>query len=158
MDANILNQFILAATSVFDRVASLKLKKEAVSLFDTGTKVNADVATLIGITGHIRGQMVITLNEEIAKKFASAILMGEPVLEFAEMAESGVCEIANMIGGDAAQRLHSLGYTVDVAVPSIIRGKPVEIGFQPNTPVFMVGFSSDWGQINIVLRIEIVPK
>ncbi|MBF0503064.1 MAG: chemotaxis protein CheX [Candidatus Riflebacteria bacterium] len=157
MDVNILNQFILAASSVFEQVANLKLKKEKVNIFEHGTKVIADVATLIGITGKVKGQMVVTLTSNTAMKFASAIMMGEPVNEYNELAESGVCEMANMIGGDAAQRLNALGYTVDVAVPSIIRGNAVEISFQPNTPIFMVAFSSEWGPIEVVLRIEVMP-
>jgi len=155
MDANLLNQFILAATSVFKQVANLDLQKEKVQLYDKGTKVVADVATIIGITGNIKGQMVIVLSESIAMKIASAIMMGEPVNEFGELAESGICEIANMIGGDTAQRFTGLGYSADVAVPSIIKGSSVEIGFTPNTPVFQIGFNSDWGKIGIFIRMEV---
>ncbi len=155
MDANLLNQFILAASSVFKQVANLELQKEKVQLHERGTKVIADVATIIGITGHVKGQMVIVISEEIAKKIASAIMMGEPVTEFGELAESGICEIANMIGGDTAQRFTGLGYTTDVAVPSVIRGSAVEIGFTPQTPVFQILFNSTWGKIGIFIRMEV---
>jgi len=155
MDANILNQFILATASVFEQVAGLKLDKEKVNVYDTGHKVKADVATIIGVSGTIKGQVIVTISEEIGMKFASAILMGEPVNEFNEMAESGVCEIANMIGGDAAQRLNKMNHVVDLTVPSVIRGKEVEIGFYPKAPVITVDFTSSWGRVQIAMRIEV---
>ncbi|MBF0545004.1 MAG: chemotaxis protein CheX [Candidatus Riflebacteria bacterium] len=156
VDANILNQFISSAISVFEQVASIRLVKNKLSLFQQGYKFPVQVATILGLTGSIRGQIVVSFDEQIAMKLTSAILMGEPVTEFNEVTESTVCEIANMIGGDSAQRLHAMGHTIDVAVPSFIRGKEVSIGFSPNTDIFFVEYGCDWGKVNIIFNIFVV--
>ncbi len=155
MDANILNQFIKATGEVFEQVCQLQLRKAGLKLHETGEKFKVEVATILGIAGELRGQMVVVLTEPVACKFASSLLMGTPVDSYNEMAESGVCEMANMIAGKAAQFLHTIGYTIDISVPSIVRGKDVEISFFPRTPVFVLNFDSDWGNIQLVVRIEV---
>ncbi len=155
MDVKLLNSFIDAVFQVFREVANLELKKERVQFYEEGHKFNADVATLLGFTGSLKGQLVISLNEKIAKGFASAILMGVPVEEFNELAESGVCEMVNMVGGKALANLLEQGYTCDLSVPSIVRGKMVEIGFVPKTPMFAADFSSDWGPIRIMIMVRV---
>ncbi|MBF0407706.1 MAG: chemotaxis protein CheX [Candidatus Riflebacteria bacterium] len=155
LDANVLNQFILASISVFEQIANIKLSKDKLQYYHQGFKWKVQVATILGLTGAIKGQIILSIDEEIAKKVASAILMGEPVNEFNEIAESGVCEIANMIGGDSAQRLNKLGLTVDVSVPSIIRGNDVEIGFSQKSDVFVVDYLCEWGKISIAFNVEV---
>lgn len=154
MDVNIINQFIIAADEVFKQVANISLKKEKVQFFETGEKFHVNVATLIGLTGELKGQIVFALNEPMAMKFASAIMMGMPVEEFNEMAESGVCEMANMIAGAAGRHLQEIGYTCDLTVPSLVRGTAVELGFTPHTPLFAVDFSTEWGPLKLIIRVE----
>jgi len=158
MDVNLLNQFILSTDHIFTQVANRSLKKESVQFFENGHKVKVSVATILGITGAIKGQLVLAIDEEIAKKFASAIMMGEPVPEYNEIAESGVCEMANMIAGETARRLLDMGFLCDLSVPSIVRGKEIEIGFYPKTPIWVIDFSSDWGQMKLILRLEVAAK
>lgn len=154
MDANLMNQFILATGNVFQQVAGLSLHKEKVDYHPEGAKFYANVATIIGITGALKGQLIVGIDEAMAMKFASAIMMGTPVEEYNEFAESGVCEMGNMIAGEASRRLHDQGYTCDLSVPSIVRGESVEIGFFPKSPLFSVTFTCEWGKIQIIIKLE----
>jgi len=154
MDANILNQFILATADIFKKVSNIDIRKESVNTVDPNYRIVSDIATIIGITGAVRGQMVIIIGENMALKFASALLMGEPVNEFNELAESSICEMGNMIAADASHRMHDLGHVCDVSCPSIIRGKSVEISLFPRAPVFVVKFGTEWGPMQIVLKLE----
>lgn len=54
--------------------------------------------------------------------------------QYDEVAESAVCEIGNMIGGEASKLLHEEGYKCDITVPSIVKGKEMEIAFYPAAP------------------------
>jgi len=154
MDANLLNQFILATAHIFKQVGNIDIRKEAVRTVDPNYRIISDIATIIGITGAVRGQMVIVINEAMALKFASALLMGEVIKEFNELAESSICEMGNMIAAAASQRMHDMGHVCDVSCPSIIRGKSVEISLYPRAPVFVVQFGTDWGPLQIILKLE----
>jgi chemotaxis protein CheX len=112
------------------------------------------VATLLGLTGALKGQVILTMEEPLAMKLASAILMGIEVTEYNEMAESGVCEMVNMIAGEASRRLHELGYPCDLSVPSIIRGDQLEIGMQPRIPIFLIRFATEYGPVQMLLGLE----
>lgn len=155
MDSKLANQFIIAATTIFKKVGGVNLKKTGLEYFPKGTKVSAGIATILGITGDQKGQCIIVLNEEMALKIASAILMGVPVTTYDEIAESAVCEIGNMIGGEASRLLQESGYVCDLTVPSIARGKEMEIAFYPASPLFSIKFDSEWGEIKLILRFEV---
>lgn len=159
MDANILNQFILSADQIFNQLGEFHLKKESLERLQDCSKVKARVATLLGLTGAIKGQVILTMEEPLAMQIASAILMGIEVNEYNEMAESGVCEMVNMIAGEASRRLHELGYSCDLSVPSIIRGDPLEIGMSPKTPIFLIRFATGFGPVQMLLGLELAqPK
>lgn len=158
MDANLINQFILAIFEIFGKVANLKLRKDSVGCIEANPRDNDGVATVLGITGDIKGQIILIIDEKMAMKFASAIMMGEPVNEYNEIAESGVCETVNMIAGDASRRLQELGYVCDLSTPSAIRGKSIKFGFSPQIPIFKINFSSDWGPVQMIVTLEVAKK
>ncbi|MEW6710235.1 MAG: chemotaxis protein CheX [Candidatus Riflebacteria bacterium] len=154
MDSKLANQFIIAASTIFKKVGNVTLKKTGLEYFPKGTKISAGIATILGITGDYKGQFIIVLDEDMALKIATAILMGVPVTTYDEIAESAVSEIGNMIGGEASRLLQEGGYICDLSVPSIARGKEMEIAFYPASPLFSIKFESDWGEIKIILRLE----
>lgn len=154
MDSLLANQFIQAAISIFKQVGNVDLKKTGLEYFPNGHKISAGIATILGITGDLKGQFIIVLNEAMALKIASAILMGIPVNVYDEVAESAVCEIGNMIGGEASKLLHDQGYLCDITVPSIVRGKEMEIAFYPASPLFVINFECEWGPVKLILRLE----
>lgn len=154
MDSQVANQFIMAAITVFERVGNVSLKKAGLEYFPTGHKISAGIATILGISGDLKGQFIIVLDEAMAMKIATAILMGVPVTTYDEVAESAVCEIGNMIGGEASKLLHDTGRVCDITVPSIVKGIEMEIAFYPAAPIFVVNFTSEWGPVKLILRFE----
>ncbi len=154
MDSKLANQFIIAATTIFKKVGNITLKKTGLEYFPKGTKVSAGIAAILGITGDYKGQFIIVLNEDMALKIATAILMGVPVTTYDEIAESAVSEIGNMIGGEASRLLHDGGFVCDLTVPAIARGKEMEIAFYPASPLFSIRFESEWGELKLILRFE----
>lgn len=155
MDANILNQFIIAADTIFKQLGDFNLQKQGLERLQDSSKIQARVASILGLTGALKGQIVLTIEERLAMKLASAILMGTEVNEYNDMAESGFCETVNMIAGEAARLLHELNYGCELSVPSIIKGAGLEIGFQPRVPIFLVRFSSNYGPVQMLLAIEL---
>lgn len=158
MDSQVANKFIEAVISIFGQVGNLNMKRCGLEYFPNGSNIKAGIATILGVTGALNGQFIIALDEPMALKIASAILMGIPVTSYDEVAESAVCEIGNMIGGEASQLLHKAGFICDITVPSIVRGEGMKISFYPASPLFIVKFESEWGPVQLILRFENKPQ
>jgi chemotaxis protein CheX len=154
MDADVVNEFITATSSVFEQVSKITLRKQKMECHTDGVKIHPEVAVIIGFTGAIRGQMVSCITRKIACQYASALLLGEPIPTFGETAISGVCEMANAIAGHAAAGLQRLGYVVDISLPSVVSGEQVEIGFQPTGPVLVLTFICDWGPVLLYIKFD----
>ena len=62
------------------------------------------------------------MTEETAKKIASTMMMGMPVPEMDEMAQSAISELTNMVTGNAATNFEKDGLKVDISPPTLIVG------------------------------------
>jgi chemotaxis protein CheX len=156
MNSTLLNIFVESAQSIFQQVTSIPLHLKDLQTCENGQRIQAHVAAILSFTGSWKGQLVLVMEEIMGMKIASAIMMGMPVETFDEVAESGVAEITNMVGGEAARRMVEIGLSCDMSVPSIIRGNDMEIAFFPKIPRQLASFSSDWGPLQVMIRME--PK
>lgn len=80
-----------------------------------------DVSALIAVTGGVAGLVVYSMSRETAIGFASR-MMGEPVAELDEIAQSAIAELANMITGQASIGLETNGYPSDMSPPVLLLG------------------------------------
>ena len=81
----------------------------------------------VGIVGEMKGNGVYYLDLENAKKVASTMMMGMPVDEFNEMAQSAISELANMLTANAATFFANIGITVDISTPTLLYGDQVAV-------------------------------
>lgn len=126
MRVEYINAFIKASTEVLNNFVSDKFSvgKPFIRNNPFPTK---EIVIILGITGDIKGQAVFSLTEEIAKKVASAMMMGMPVDEIDEMAKSALSELGNMIMGNSATLLFNAGMKIDITPPSLVKGTAIEI-------------------------------
>ncbi|HAS74208.1 MAG TPA: chemotaxis protein CheX [Clostridiales bacterium UBA8960] len=126
MRVEYINAFIKASTEVLNNFVSDKFTvgKPFIRNNPFPTK---EIVIILGITGDIKGQAVFSLTEEIAKKVASAMMMGMPVEEIDEMAKSALSELGNMIMGNSATLLFNAGMKIDITPPSLVKGTAIEI-------------------------------
>lgn len=82
-----------------------------------------DIIVIIGIIGDIKGNIVYGLSYDDGKKLASDMMMGMPVEEFNELAESAISELTNMITGSFATLLSQENINIDISTPSLIKGE-----------------------------------
>lgn len=87
--------------------------------------VKKDITTIIGLVGDIRGNIAFSFAEDTAKKICSAMMMGMPVNEIDEMAQSALRELSNMIVGQSLLKIESEGLNNDITPPSLIFGKDI---------------------------------
>lgn len=85
-------------------------------------QTNNDVSALIAITGGVAGLVVYSMSTETACGFASRMI-GEPVADLDDLAQSAIAELANMITGQAGIGLEKNGFPSDMSPPVLLLGK-----------------------------------
>ena len=76
---------------------------------------------LIGFTGEMKGQAMISFENKIACDIASKMIM-MPVAEMDDMARSAIGELGNMIMGNTATIFSTKGIAIDITPPTIGNG------------------------------------
>lgn len=121
-----INPFIGAAQKLLRDVCQLETRLQKPYLKEA--MYEGDVlAVIIGITGNIKGQVILSLNITTACNIASKMMMGMQVDELNDMAKSAISELSNMILGNAATVLSQKGLSVDITPPSVCLGKDMNI-------------------------------
>lgn len=121
MDAKFVNPFIDAFMTVMPQIGFQDITRKKVSVKDKSAQ-SLGVTVLVGFTKQIRGNVAYNMSEETAKYIASTMMMGMPVEEFNDMAQSAIAELSNMLTANAATNLATLGYDVDISTPSLSVG------------------------------------
>lgn len=152
MKVEFINPFIKASTEVLKMIAQID--------FTTGKpymKVSpftpSSVLIVVGITGAIQGQAIISMTEELAKAIASKMMMGMPVAELDEMAKSAISELGNMIMGNAATLLFNNNIIVDITPPTLMVGNGITISSSSMTTVG-IPLNSELGTMTLDISIK----
>lgn len=125
MKALHINSFLESTTYIFGQFQlSCELGKP--TLRDTPF-TGKDILTLVGVTGEIQGQIYMGIPKASALEIVSKMMGGYPVSGFDSMAQSALCELSNMICGNAMTLLSNQGILLDITPPSLIFGNMIEV-------------------------------
>ena len=116
------NPFLQSSISVIEMMTQIKASvgKPGISKLDfPGTTFILQV----GVTGVLKGQVLLVMTEENAKMFASRMMMGMPVDILDEMSTSALCELSNMIMGNTATLFSAKGIAMDITPPISLYGE-----------------------------------
>lgn len=94
------------------------------------------VTILVGLTDELQGNVAYNMSTETAKAIASTMMMGMPVAEMDEMAQSAISELTNMVTGNAATNFEKYGLKVDISPPTLVVGS--EFKAKVSTSKFLV--------------------
>ena len=75
------------------------------------------IAAVIGVSGRLKGNVLYGFSEQTAKQVVGTMMVEEVQSVSDEMGLSALGEIANMITGNAAAQLYSLGYECNISPP-----------------------------------------
>lgn len=116
-----INPFLMAATSVIKDICQVDMKIGR--LYVKTTEFASDsVIIMIGVTGEVRGQVLMSFPEAHALHVASKMMMGMPVTALDDMSASAINELGNMMMGNAATILSTKGIAMDITPPTLCRG------------------------------------
>ena len=116
-----INPFIEAVMHIMPQLGFQNITKGGLLVKDQFME-SKGVTVLVGLTDAMRGNVAYNMTEETAKKIASTMMMGMPVPEMDEMAQSAISELTNMVTGNAATNFEKYGLKVDISPPTLIVG------------------------------------
>ncbi|MBZ9634974.1 chemotaxis protein CheX [Clostridium sp. FP1] len=149
MDVNLVNPFIDSFLNVMPQLGFKEIKKQGVSVKGKSIK-SLGVMIILGIVGDIKGNIIYSLTDESAKQIASVMMMGMPVHELDDMAQSALSELSNMLTANASTNFAENGTTINISTPTLMHGSDFEAKMNTDT-VLCVSLLVD----NIPIEINI---
>ena len=140
LDVRHINPFLQATLSIMEQIAQLKL---AVGKPGVGSLEfpNDTFIIQVGVTGVLKGQVLLVMTEEKAKKIASLMMMGMPVESLDDIATSALCELCNMIMGSTATLFSTQQMVMDITPPISLQGQNLKL--QTDAQALKIPMSAD---------------
>ncbi len=113
-----------------------------------------DIAGVVGVTGSkIHGSFTLCMEKKVFLKIMSKML-GQDLQEMTLEIEDGAAELVNIIFGQAKRVLNEVGYSIQMAIPTLIKGQSVTSNYFSKNPVIILPFTSPDGQFWIEFTYE----
>ncbi len=153
MNVEYINPFIEASQVVLKSAANMDVTLGKIYLKSSPYSSDT-LAIIIGLTGTLRGQVIFSMNKDMALGIASAMMGGMEVTEMNEITKSAVTEATNMILGNTATIFYNNGITIDITPPSLLMGDNMQISTSKMKTVCVPLNISSGGTIEIDIAIE----
>ncbi len=121
LNAEHINPFLMAAKKVLQDMCFVEVSIQKPGLKEAAFSPDTWVI-IIGVTGEMRGQVLIAMTEKDACNIASKMCMME-VKSIDDFAASALSELGNMIMGNAATVFSSNGVGIDITPPTLSHGE-----------------------------------
>lgn len=153
INAEHINVFLMATSKILQDMCGYnpKIGKPSVRNCDF---MDDTVVIMIGITGEMKGQVMISFDNSVACDIAGKMMM-MPVQQLDDISTSAICELGNMIMGNASTVFSVEGIGIDITPPTICRGNVVFKGVAANLsiPVFYDGEDKKI-DLNLSLKVD----
>ncbi|MCH5252955.1 MAG: chemotaxis protein CheX [Lachnospiraceae bacterium] len=150
LNAEHINPFLMSAKKVLQDTCFVEIGIEKPTLKEAKFASDSWVI-IIGITGEMRGQVLIAMTEANACNIASKMCMME-VTQIDDFAASALSELGNMIMGNAATVFSSNGIGIDITPPTLSHG---EVSFTSNyAKSLCVPLTLPDGKVDLFLAIK----
>lgn len=104
----------------------------------------------LGLIGNLTGEVVLNIEHDTALQIVSKMMMG-PVDTIDEIGQSAICELGNMIAGNAATVFANGNIILDITTPSYFDGSEYKTDVDE---LFSIPFSSDAGNLSVDVYIN----
>jgi chemotaxis protein CheX len=125
MDAKYINPFIDSFYNILPQIGFSNVTREEVTVKNSVESLG--ILINLGIVGDIKGNIVYNIQGENGKKIASKMMMGLPVEELNEMAQSALSELSNMLTANASINFSNIGINVNISTPTLMYGQDIKI-------------------------------
>ena len=131
MDVNLINPVLSAFAEIIPQIGFQTIQKKNLSIVGSTFKYDGVLISL-SVIGPMKGVIMIGMDSDSARRFASKMMMGMPVVEFDALAQSAVSEMGNMVCANACTHFSKIGVSgLDISPPILMIGQ----GGQATLPV-----------------------
>lgn len=153
MDVNLINPILSAFAEIIPQIGFQSIEKKNISL--VGSNFNYDgVLINLSVVGSLKGVVLIGMDLESAKRFASIMMMGMEVTEFDSLAQSAVSEMGNMVCANACTQYTKIGINgLDISPPTLLIGQGGQVTL-PVPQTIVVHFLVDDINIKVYIGLD----
>lgn len=151
MKSDYINPFLKSVVDVLEQELNSPVKRGELSL-NRSPYTTEDVTVLIGVSGGIKGVVMLCLSQITACAMVEKII-GQPFAEFDELAQSGTAEIANVITGSAGAMLADAGFDAKISPPTLIAGRNIMISTM-DLPRIVIPISTCSGPMELHVALQ----
>ena len=147
------NPFVEAAMRVVTQLAGISVRRGHLS-YKQKVEPSFGVSIIIGIYGYLTGQVVYSLDGQLAERIVDKMLEGKSPQEKKILFLDSLGEVANMITGNATALLNqSRERSLNITTPAIASGTNLSIHLVPK-PALVLGLITQYGPIEISIAVE----
>lgn len=152
INAEHINVFLMATSKILQDMCGYnpKIGKPSVKNCDF---MDDTLVIMIGVTGEMKGQVMLSFEDSVACDIAGKMMM-MPVQQLDEVSTSAICELGNMIMGNASTVFSVEGIGIDITPPTVCKGNVMFKGVAANLsiPVF---YDGDTKKIDLNLSVKV---
>ncbi len=148
-NVNFINPFLDAVVDVLGTMAQIEARPGKPYINGKGLAVG-DVTGLIGVTGHGKGSISLSLEQGAILAIVNSMLM-ESYTEINADIVDAVGELTNMVAGQARKSLAEQGMKFQASTPTVVVGKGHKVQYAVKAPILAIPFSTDKG--NLVVEV-----
>ncbi len=126
LDVKHINPFLQSSLNVIEMTTQTKLTVGKPSVATLEFPDNTFILQ-VGVTGVLKGQVLLVMSDQSAKDMASKMMMGMPVEQLDEMACSALGELINMIMGNTSTLFSTQGILMDITPPISLHGSNLKL-------------------------------
>ena len=149
MKAEFINPFLTSTKNVLETMCQTPVTAKKPELKKNDVTYG-EVTGIIGMTSeNVSGCMIVSFTEKCILHIVANMLMEDPKSKIDDEVVDAVGELTNMICGGAKAQLAKLNHKFDLATPTMVVGKGVEISYYSDAPTIIIPFSTENGDFVI---------
>lgn len=153
MDVTMINPVLEAFANILPQIGFQSVEKQSVSLADSSLQYEG-ILINIGVVGPLQGTILIGMDIDSARQFASKMMMGMDVPELDSMAQSAISEMANMVCANACTNFVAAGVNgLDISPPTLLIGSNGQVKLAV-AKVLAVGLSVDGIAVKVYIGLS----
>ncbi len=147
------NPFVEATVQTFKSMCRVEPVRDGkLEKREAGFMSTYDLLGIIGLSGTVKGAVLMTMDVSTGQKAVGAFLMDEIKEPNADLMD-GFGELLNIIAGAAAAKLE--GYKVNLAIPTVMIGTNQQMHAKHGSPWVIIPMKfPEWGKFNIEVSLE----
>lgn len=156
MKVEFINPFLQSTKNVLETMCQTQAQAQKPMLKEDNNTYG-DVTGIIGMaSAEVSGCMIVSFSEKCIINVVANMLMEDPKDSIDDEIIDAVGELTNMICGGAKATLAKMDHKFDLATPTMITGKGVEISTLADSPTIVIPFETEYG--GFVIEANLAEK